>query len=372
MTRYLIEAQDVLFFRDGRDLHASDSYTASSQFPPQPGTIYGALRSAILATAGADFNSLEDHFGLGNEHPAIQVAGTRSKTGSLSLRHLGIHDPDGKPLVPVPADVRVLQKSMDLGVDKHEYRILNPIKLTSGSVSDSDMLWTVGTEEKEPLKDASGYLSSEHYSFYLNARSLPDGAVRPASEFWVRESRTHVAIESEYGTAADSMLFAIPFVRFQHGSGITIDVDGDNGLLGTVEWLKLGGEGRVARILEAEASSSAHRIAQTTGMIRVIITSPSPFAKGWLPDKWTETGKFPFLGGEAEFQGCVVNRHSTVSGWDLAQHRPKPSRRAVAVGSVYYLKVNDLNPELLKTHPSLCIHPDDIRIGYGTFHIGNL
>ena len=366
MTRYHIEPQDVLFFRDGRDLHASESYTASSQFPPQPGTVYGALRSAILAAAGADFNAQVDHFGLGDDHTAIRVAGTRTRHGSLSIRHLGLHGAGGSPVFPVPSDVRSLKDAPDT------YRILSPAQLPGNALTDSGATWFGGTVDTQPLKEASGYLTADPYADYLSGSLLPDGAVRSATEFWVRESRTHVSIDPSSGTAAESLLFAVPFVRFQHECGLLIEVDGDDGLLNDIEWLKLGGEGRAARIRKVEASARPQPTIPPKGRIRVILSATAPFANGWLPDGWTETGTFPFLGGTAEFRGCVLNRHTTVSGWDLAKHRPKPSRRAVPAGSVYYLDVSGIHPGLQSSIPSLCADPDDIRIGYGTYHIGNL
>ena len=62
MTHLFAEPADVLLVRDGRPFSAGDDHHATGPFPPPPSAVYGALRSACLAQANADFRTPD--FGL--------------------------------------------------------------------------------------------------------------------------------------------------------------------------------------------------------------------------------------------------------------------------------------------------------------------
>jgi CRISPR-associated protein Cmr3 len=368
MNRYILKPQDVLFFRDGRELHASESYTASTVFPPPPGTLYGAIRSAILAKAGADFSTRSGtSFGL-TDAAVLKVAGTRTTTGTLRLSGV-VMSKGSSVLHYVPSDV----KRPKMESDETALRVLKPVPLPASvkisGLTEDALLPDDGS--RTPLVDVHGYLSESDYLKYLHQGLAPSYVVK-TSELWVIEQRTHVSIDAAKQTAADTKLFSIPFLRFDDGFAMVVDLDGDEDLLGDEGWLRLGGEQKAVRYRRISATQMSFREVHRDGQIRVVLTSPAPFSSGWLPDGWSESSPFPFLGGEARLLSSVISRYGIVSGWDLANHRPKPARRAVQPGSVYHLSVSGLDPDLVRIHPSLCTETDDIRTGFGTFHLGQL
>src|SRR5690625_502007 len=111
MTRYFIEAADVLFFKDGREIAPGSEYSAASIFPPNPGTLYGALRSAMIALENeSDFRKSD--FGLDGTDTG-KLVGSKTNMGSLIIQSYALAK-KGKnriePLYVLPQDVLVRKK----------------------------------------------------------------------------------------------------------------------------------------------------------------------------------------------------------------------------------------------------------------------
>ncbi|WP_322512544.1 type III-B CRISPR module-associated Cmr3 family protein, partial [Chloroflexus sp.] len=65
---------------------------------------------------------------------------------------------------------------------------------------------------------------------------------------------------------------------------------------------------------------------------RVILLSPAAFADGYRPPIAWSRGN-----ATAKLQAAVVPRAQVISGWDLAENKPKPTRRLAPAGSVYFV-----------------------------------
>ncbi len=84
--------------------------------------------------------------------------------------------------------------------------------------------------------------------------------------------------------------------------------------------------------------------------LRLIVTSPALFAGRWLPDGFTPRadttfrGKLEGIDGEVILRAAFVPRPLHVSGWGMTRSSdnpksggaPKPTRRLVAPGAVYF------------------------------------
>ena len=70
---------------------------------------------------------------------------------------------------------------------------------------------------------------------------------------------------------------------------------------------------------------------------KVVFLTPAYFRYGWLPDAaW-------FVDA---LQAVAVTHPTCLGGWDLAHQKPRPIRRYVPAGSVYYLEFpDDWRPE---------------------------
>lgn len=386
MTHLFVEPADVLLFRDGRPFSAGEDHRATGTFPPSPSVVYGALRSALLAQAGADFT--RDDFGLRNG--VERSLGTRARPGTLALRSLTLarRTRPGGPverLWPAPA---FLLGPKDPERGARTLRLAPRDALPAGMTNLPDGLRPLLPAEPHPAhtfyERVTGYLAESAFEDVL-AGGVPstNGAfVEPAALF-VREPRTHVALRGRdddafRGTAQEGMLFVVDFVRLRPGVGFALGVehlpDGER----VPPLLRLGGEGRAALLEEVRLETASGRVREAVaaagGRLVLVLTTPCPSAHGWRPEALTAEGvRLPdgrTLG--ARLVGAATGRHVVVGGWDVARKRPKPARRAAPPGSAYFL--DDVADPLALFDAldgqSLCLHETDRRQGFGLVRVG--
>ena len=108
--------------------------------------------------------------------------------------------------------------------------------------------------------------------------------------------------------------------------------------------LRLGGDGKGARYRDMPFDVPGPALPRQGGRFRLILTTPALFAGGWLPNgvvaedggEVTPTLRLRGPGFSARLACAAIGRHEVVSGWDLAQWRPKTAQRAAPAGSVYW------------------------------------
>lgn len=327
----IIIPRDPLIVRDGRPFSAAPGARAQSLPFPMPQTIAGAIRYQA---------------GLSRQYT---FAGTTAGEEIRALLDISIRGPvltefSGERwtlLFPSPADA--LYYEID-GVQR-----LVPLQPSSA-----------GPGEKTNLPDGLKLLMPP-------GRSLPPAAktARPP-RFWteqafsswiteqeavprrlghdgpVRESRIHIQMDTETGVSADEQLFQTAGLEFTAGSedgrwdsatplGLWVQVDGEELPPG---FRPLGGERRLTfwegggppppsppPPLAAKLKNSRRA--------RIIFITPAIFADGFMPAAGAFCG--------APVEAAAVPRHGVVSGWDLSRGRPKPTRRLVPAGSVYFV-----------------------------------
>jgi CRISPR-associated protein Cmr3 len=162
------------------------------------------------------------------------------------------------------------------------------------------------------------------------------------------DTRLHVRIRPDLGTADEGFLFLTSGLEFARPGradcggpgrllsacrrlGLWVDVADDVDLVGV---RPLGGERRLAAWEPGPPAPEppegllerllvAHRA-------RVVLVTPAAFRRGYLPDERSLAG--------APVVAVACARPLVVSGWDLERRRPKPTRRLVPAGSVYFVE----------------------------------
>lgn len=189
-------------------------------------------------------------------------------------------------------------------------------------------------------------------------------------DFPGKEPRSHVKIKSESGTAEDEMLFETVGLDFG-AKGIQIAARVD---IGEFAWKNslhpLGGERRLA-YWKAGADpgwacpSRIHEALTGKKYLRMVLATPAIFSSGWLPgwldpetleghpplwpDKKTPDSSSEKSGGPTlRLISACVSRWKPLSGWSLdmtngAKPGPKPIRRVVPAGSVYFFEMTEGN-----------------------------
>ena len=121
--------------------------------------------------------------------------------------------------------------------------------------------------------------------------------------------------------------------------------------------LKLGGEGKSFTYEQSCCNPDPFTIEKDkavlkeaircSGAFKLYFATPAIFNSGWLPkwiDKKTYQAQYPASGpGSLSFEliTAAVGKLISIGGWDMKKNTPKPTRRAVPAGSVYYFKILD-------------------------------
>jgi len=366
MKAWIIEPRDPLIARDGRPFGAGGR--AKTLPFPFPSTTTGGARTragldgdGVFAAAVADVKKIE-------------------VCGPL-LVQLDVSGAIIEWFAPAPSDALLFEVE---GKDKHaKLRQLLPRELSDGAITNlPNGLWPVYltvVEKSKPLSSAPRFWRwSEFEKWLLSPGTLTS---KPEHELAclghsgpLFESRTHVKVLHESQTAEEGQLFqtsGLEFARRIDESScaadrlaLVIQTNADEAL-GMRYCIKqglahLGGErrfvswreGKAARDLFNENCPSAIQEAIVMEKrCRLVLLTPAQFQRGlspgWFRDKASQ-------GFEPELRAIASNRYQVVSGWDFERvagdpnrryGRPKPTRRLVPAGSVFWCDLSNANDE---------------------------
>jgi CRISPR-associated protein Cmr3 len=126
-------------------------------------------------------------------------------------------------------------------------------------------------------------------------------------------------------------------------------------------WHPLGGERRLAHWKQSDDGAmwqcpgEVADALKSASHIRMVLATPAIFQRGWLPgwiDPDSLQGRPPDVDVEVKLVGAAVDRWKAVSGWSLApinergeldpkngKRGPKPIRRTVPAGGVYFFEI---------------------------------
>ena len=322
---YFIEPCDVWMFRDSKPFAAGQSFVARSQFPPTPQTMQGVVRSAYLEERGVDWQA----YGAGRIATAV---GTPSTLGDfeqfgplVGRRETG---ETGKvsvvPFIPSPLDL-VHSKSGSGGL-----MLLAPSRDNRRVVTSepfSGWLPLAPQAHGNDLEHAPGWLGKAALETYVKG-NVP-AALESSDSLFVHEDRVGLAMDHGRRTHREHHLYHAQFVRLNSGVGLIVGTNGpylpQNGII------NIGGESRSGY---CEAVHVSLPTGPTSGRIKVVLLTPAYFTGGWAPadGDWS-----PWV-GDGRLVSMAIGRPQPISGWDVANRRPKPLNQYVPVGSVYYFE----------------------------------
>ena len=349
MTTWTLEPRDTLVARDGKPMSGASQMTSLSL--PWPSSTAGFVRTRV----GSDEHGRWSGQLSSDDAKKIPVAGP----WIVEL------DAAGKvtdALLPRPLDFAGWDAT-----DKENVRVvpLRPQPRGAGVVTDLDDegLELLGLAEPHSEKPTSLPALVSWNRFMSDWLAKPAARDLGRNSMGIagleREWRTHVAIDPETQTAREGDLFSIEHLRFvvakaartadgalPHRSyhRLAVAVQCADPRLekkrGTWPW---AGERRLSSFAPVAASGVPERCPMPiedaiarSGRVRVVLVTPAIFDAGWRPGRVLapEEGVTPTL------IGAAVPRADVVSGWDLATNKPKPTRRVVPAGSVYWLQLD--------------------------------
>lgn len=345
-TSYLqLTAHDPIVARDGRPFGVNQGQRMRSLGWPYPSVVAGSFRTALVKAAGGDFTG-DTPQKLMN----IAVAGifpVAAGTLYLPAPHDCVVHPDKGPLRVYPQD----QESDGCDFPNTSLR---PVMLTTADAKD----------DFKP-KQAPAWWPAEKFADWLTGKAVAfDRSYLAAAATQVRD---HVQLEAHSGAAAENRLFATVGLSLTHlprfgalaseqfterFTAITLAARAGAELPAPILH-PLGGERRLVHWQtngskeQWQCPGTVRTALEKTQGVRLTLATPAVFKQGWRPgwlDETTLSGRPSWWpeGPTLKLVGVCIPRWKAVSGWSLAEPRgPKPVKRLVPAGGVYYFETSD-------------------------------
>jgi CRISPR-associated protein Cmr3 len=343
-STFFLDPKSPLVFRTGRPFdQAGDPQTLAF---PLPSSTAGALRTAYGDENELDFKQADVRKQLQNTPVYGPLAAS-------------LQDETLTTYFPCPADALYLKEGANS--DGQLYR-LSPEKLAEDEYSDLPQGLQPVFLQPETIKGkpvgGDRWWSEQHMLTWLSGKTPEVALDQLGWQGPKLDYRTHVAITPETLASEDSKLFQTQGLDFappknEQGNGWD---DQQYGLLVHLpdhqlqnNFRRLGGEGRTVAMLNQQQawpsidSSLTEQLSETSA-IRLILTTPALFNRGWQPDWLDEkslTGSPPGFEGKIRLtlRAFTTPRWEPLSGWDLAAWKPRAIRRMIPAGAVYWFEV---------------------------------
>jgi CRISPR-associated protein Cmr3 len=357
--RLALVPRDGLFFKDGRGWYTSHSGRGHALDWPWPSSIRGALCTAVGRRQEAEKGSIH----CKKEWRDLKVKVQPQRQLALR-RELGKDWTRNHRMWPVPRDAVFLENNEAETKQCKVTRLIPQEHLVAGILSNApkadSALWfpVLETEDEESIKPLTPprwwnettfvrWLRGEDVTATIH-QGKADG---PHME---KQARIHVVIDSDKQTAEKKGLYTTEIVetlqREKEGSyEWAIGVEVETPEVTAPRLATLGSDRRPAFVEELEDTplfeSPGNLLEQIAGSkrLRLILVTPAKFEEGWLPDGFelkdnVYRGNLPEVEGEVILRSALVGRPINISGWDMAERRPKGTDRMAPPGSVYFFE----------------------------------
>jgi len=375
-TTLELTAHDPIIARDGRPFGAGQGNRMHSLSWPLPSVVAGSFRTALVkAVSSLDFTD-----SMPQRLMEIAVAGAfPSVEGELYLPapNDAVAEPnaDGKGIKTLH---RLTPQDNFGGCDFPDDLPLRPVMLSSQQV----------TSDFKPSNVPAWWPMKEVGKWLRGATVSLDETFLDAA---TQETRVHVFLDPKTGTAAEGQIFSTsglnvaylprfgvnrsqPFQERFADTRLSVRVTKTDESFQHLEslnaWSPLGGERRLVHWRVGDnhdlwscPTELATALNDATG-VRMVLATPAIFENGWRPS-WLDGQSLigrPFYGAPAlKLVGVSIGRWKAVSGWSLAKvneqgqpdpngkRGPKPIRRMVPAGGVYFFEKVDGDSNSLAT-----------------------
>ncbi len=334
MSRELrISVRDPIIARDGRP------FGGGARMKPlawmYPSTVAGTLRTVLGKLEGSNFTEA-----VVNDLKRVQVR------GPLPVLDKSLYFPAPRDAVARAGEARLLSaRPLGLQADEGSASGLTPVCLPMDLPDDFKPEQTPAFWSAAKMRE--WLLSPRGHDVDVPGES--ESMKAPTVDF-----RTQTSLDKVTGSAKDGMLFETAGLVLPNKVELSVRVEAGPAFQREMEKFPLihplGGERRLVWIersqhdLWACPGDLAARLSGASG-VRMVLATPGIFEHGWLPG-WLQQGHLPGSDIGVKLHGAIFERWRPVSGWSLERGNagPKPVRRLVPAGSVYFLKTADGSP----------------------------
>lgn len=398
-THYLnLTLFDPLVARDGRPFGIGQGNRMRGLSWLFPSVLAGAFRTALVKSGTGDFSSP-----------------TPSR-----LRQIAVAGPlpvaDGQLYLPAPLDCLLGKGVAADGKQALQLFQLRPHRLGENEGVDfpeeADHLQPVLLSEQQSSQDFKPQAPPAWWPLDKYVQWLTTYREQWDSSWFdqrflqapLRQMRDHVSLDPQRGAALENRLFATANLYMSHlprygrfkpdaprksplveqlapvSLSARVELPEDEPLPDGVPslndwqvWHPLGGERRLVHWQTADqhrlwqCPPEVKQALENAQYVRMVLVTPAIFSGGWKPG-WLNSGLTGTFGGvKLELVGVCCGRWQAVSGWCLETQKPKPTRRMVPSGSVYFFRccagtAGDLAQQWLR---SVCDDEQEQRDGFG-------
>lgn len=387
VTTLRLTAHDPIIARDGRPFGAGQGNRMRSLSWPLPSVVAGSFRTALVkANPGLDFTKATPLDVL-----RVEVAGAFPMNGGVLY-------------LPAPNDCvwdeqrrKVFRvRPIPLAQDGRE-----GVDLPAAGLAPVQLAENQAQEDFKP-EPVPPCWPLEKYTDWLVTGQLERGSDWFDGSFLnaaIHETRDHVCLDANTGAAEEGQIFAttglnvtrlprhgVPdgkswnerFAEITLAVRVTIAERAFQHVENLSVWHPLGGERRLVHWQQTEENdlwkcpARMQSALESASLLRMVLVTPAIFDHGWRPgwlDADTLEGKPIGDGPTLRLIGISNGRWKAVSGWSLASPRgPKPIRRMVPAGSVYFFEKVEGDGRILGTNgwlKSVSDAPQDRNDGFG-------
>lgn len=355
-----IDALDTLFFRDGKPFTMGAETWASGIFPPAPSVIYGALRSIYFS----------DHIGELSKANSESDMSLNLKINIICLL-IG-----SKEYFPLPLDC-----AKEKGSRENKTVMLKPEPLNT--ISNCPAKYILRSDGNKKIESADdGWFDALSLNHYLKSPSDSDGVhFIKLSDHVLTEPKIGIGREALTHTTKDGMLYRAGMRRLESAmkhrrntEKCYIAADFEELKIPDKGVMKIGGEGKAAAFEKIETVNID--APQIEGKIfKLYLSTPAILKNGWLPERLdSKTLEGNYNGIRLKLLTAAIGKPLYIGGFDIKKREPKPMRKAVPAGSVYYFEVveNANNISIIDAFHGKAISDEenDCRQGFGIVFVG--
>jgi len=356
-----IEALDTLFFRDGKPFSMGEEVWADGVFPPSPSVIYGALRSAYFAN---------------NSNELDRANESDDPTSNLEITSIYYRFKNANYL-PLPLDlVQIKSRSKGKKESEQTYKLISlACSQDKGFYSSLDMPAILRYDkEVEAIED--GIIEWSDFGAYITGHTK-DLECKKFGDLIKREPKIGIGRENSTHSADEGKIYRVGMQRL---NGLTIVVEFEGLEIDKEGFLKFGGEGKA--IFYKQLDEVCMGNPKITGNIfKLYLSTPAIFKNGWIPGWLKEdTSKDGIKSFGGIYKGvtlklltAAIGKYTSIGGFDMKAGKPKPMRKAVPAGSVYYFEFEDCDGEkIIEIFNKKSISDFNRKEGFGIGFVGGV
>lgn len=357
---------DTLFFRDSRSFSKGDETWANGIFPPAPSVFYGAIRSVY-------FSHHIDKLEKANEPD--------DPTKNLIIKNIYFRIGECD-FFPLPQDLVALKEEAKNNINKYAYPLIMQDISQYAHSGKTQVILTSNPDLKDTVESVKdGLIEKGNLQDYLfmGISSVEKFSYRKISEFVESEPKIGIERSNCSRSSEEGMLYRVGMNRLIDFSFV-IEFDGLD--LPEKGFMKIGGEGKVVFYEKIDNTISLKNPnfsnSKEDNEFKIYISTPAIFKHGWLPG-WLDLnsleGTIPGINCKIKLITASLTKPISIGGYDIKTNKPKPMRKAVGAGSVYYFwKLEGSMNEIVNVIHSKSIsdQESDKKQGFGISYIGRV